>query len=177
MADFGLASEILGAMITPAVLISASGTLVLSTTNRLGRVVDRVRTLMGLAEELDKGESIDRVEAADRVAMIHEQLAFLTSRIRLLQVAVSSLYVAIGTLVSTSFSVGIVSAFHLPLGWLPVALGLTGAGLLFFASMILVREARLAVRSTLHELEHVRRVVLRKTDGIVKKTERDSLRT
>ena len=32
-------------MITPAVLISASGTLVLSTSNRLTRVVDRVRSL------------------------------------------------------------------------------------------------------------------------------------
>jgi hypothetical protein len=31
------ASDVLGAMITPAVLISASGTLVLSTSNRLTR--------------------------------------------------------------------------------------------------------------------------------------------
>jgi hypothetical protein len=30
-------------MITPALLISASGTLSLSTANRLGRVVDRIR--------------------------------------------------------------------------------------------------------------------------------------
>ena len=36
--------EILSAMITPAVLISASGTLVLSTSVRMARVVDRVRT-------------------------------------------------------------------------------------------------------------------------------------
>jgi hypothetical protein len=33
------ALEVLTAMITPAVLISASGTLVLSTSNRLTRVV------------------------------------------------------------------------------------------------------------------------------------------
>lgn len=32
-------------MITPALLISACGTLVLSTSNRLSRVVDRVRVL------------------------------------------------------------------------------------------------------------------------------------
>jgi len=37
--------EVLGAMITPAVLISASGVLVLSTSNRVGRTVDRVRAL------------------------------------------------------------------------------------------------------------------------------------
>ncbi|HYU33146.1 MAG TPA: DUF2721 domain-containing protein [Thermoanaerobaculia bacterium] len=34
-------------MIAPAVLISASGTLVLSTSNRLTRVVDRVRASAG----------------------------------------------------------------------------------------------------------------------------------
>ena len=43
----GLSSslEVLTAMITPAVLISASGTMILSTSTRLGRVVDRVRSL------------------------------------------------------------------------------------------------------------------------------------
>ena len=45
-------SEILGAMITPAVLISASGVLVLSTSNRVGRTVDRVRALAGEVERL-----------------------------------------------------------------------------------------------------------------------------
>ena len=45
------AGEVLGAMITPAVLISASGTLVLSTSNRLSRVVDRVRVLSAEAEQ------------------------------------------------------------------------------------------------------------------------------
>jgi Protein of unknown function (DUF2721). len=34
-----LPSEVLGGMITPALLISACGTLVLSTSNRLSRVV------------------------------------------------------------------------------------------------------------------------------------------
>ncbi|MBL0332872.1 MAG: DUF2721 domain-containing protein [Chlorobi bacterium] len=34
---------ILTSMLTPAILISACGTLILSTSSRLGRVVDRVR--------------------------------------------------------------------------------------------------------------------------------------
>jgi hypothetical protein len=39
----GLSSSlaVLTAMITPAVLISASGTMILSTSTRLGRVVDK----------------------------------------------------------------------------------------------------------------------------------------
>ena len=36
---------VLTSMITPALLISASGTFILSTSNRLGRVIDRVRKL------------------------------------------------------------------------------------------------------------------------------------
>ena len=36
-------ADVLGGMITPAVLISPSGTLTLSTTHRPGRIVDRVR--------------------------------------------------------------------------------------------------------------------------------------
>ena len=48
----GSATEVLAAMIPPALLISASGTLVLSTSNRLSRVVDRVRVLARDAEQL-----------------------------------------------------------------------------------------------------------------------------
>ena len=53
--DFLGAGEILGAMITPALLISAAGTLSLSTANRLGRVVDRVRALTDMAEANARG--------------------------------------------------------------------------------------------------------------------------
>ena len=38
------ALAVLTAMITPAVLISACGALIFSTSTRMGRVVDRVRT-------------------------------------------------------------------------------------------------------------------------------------
>ena len=44
------ALTILTSMITPALLISATGTFILSTSNRLGRVVDRVRVI---AEKMD----------------------------------------------------------------------------------------------------------------------------
>jgi len=40
MLDLPPANEVLGAMITPALLISAAGTLVLSTSNRPMRVWD-----------------------------------------------------------------------------------------------------------------------------------------
>jgi hypothetical protein len=47
-----VSSEVLGGMITPAVLISASGVLVPSTSNRVGRAIDRVRVLAAEVERL-----------------------------------------------------------------------------------------------------------------------------
>jgi hypothetical protein len=38
--------SVLSEMITPAVLISACGTLIFSTSTRLARIVDRVRELI-----------------------------------------------------------------------------------------------------------------------------------
>jgi hypothetical protein len=156
------APDILGAMITPAVLISASGTLVLSTSNRLGRVVDRIRVLGDEAEELPPDAQADR-ETVEKRALISSQLAHLSVRIRFLQTAVTVLYVAIGLLVGTSLSIGASAAARWALGWVPVGLGLLGATALFLASVLLVREARLAVRSTLIEVDYVKRVVARRT--------------
>ena len=53
--DFLGAGEILGAMITPALLISASGTLSLSTANRLGRVVEEPLPVVVRASEAVEG--------------------------------------------------------------------------------------------------------------------------
>jgi hypothetical protein len=156
------ASDVLGAMITPAVLISASGTLVLSTSNRLTRVVDRVRVLTGEAERLHRGDS-GIAEARER--LISDQLAKLSQRVLLLRSAMTALYSAIGLLVTTSIAVGLVAALGWAVGWLPVTLGLCGACALLWGSLLLVREARLAVGSTLQELSYARDVVAGRRKG------------
>jgi hypothetical protein len=164
------ANEVLGAMITPALLISAAGTLVLSTSNRLGRIVDRVRTLAGMAEELHPPDGQDAEEVDDKRRLISDQLAKSTVRIRFLSHAIATLYTAIGLLVASSISVGIVALLRANTEWIPVALGLFGALALFYASTLLIREARLAVDSSLHEMTYVRKVVSRKTSfGQVKR--------
>ena len=55
----GLSSSlaVLTAMITPAVLISASGTMILSSSTRLGRVVDRTRSLSDRLQEVSAGDA------------------------------------------------------------------------------------------------------------------------
>ncbi|MGH7497093.1 MAG: DUF2721 domain-containing protein [bacterium] len=147
------AHEILGAMITPAVLISASGTLVLSTSNRLSRVVDRVRVLALEAERL-QGE-----DERSRQQLIVEQLSILTSRVLILRTAMTALYAAIGLLVMTSIVVGTIAALQWRYSWIPVVSGLCGACALLYGSLLLLREARLAVGSTLQEMSFIRKVV------------------
>jgi len=157
------ANEILGAMITPALLISASGTLVLSTSNRLARVVDRVRALGRIAEELTPPGETPVAEVEDKRQLITEQLDKLSARIRYLVPAIATLYTAIGLLVASSISVGVVAVVGWRTAWLPVALGIIGVCALFYASTLLVREIRLAAGSTLNEMNYVRRVMTRKT--------------
>src|SRR5688500_13148765 len=96
------AVAVLTAMITPAVLISACGSMILSTSHRLGRVVDRVRALSDKLEELATREEIDPVNAKDRQAAIFAQMDKLTSRARILQRSMVTFYLALGLFVATS---------------------------------------------------------------------------
>ena len=145
------AGDVLAAMITPAVLISASGTLVLSTSNRLTRVVDRVRVIAVEAERLP-------LEAPEDLRLfLSDQLTRLSARVLLLRTALTVLYGGVGALVAASIAVGLSAAFGWSYGWVPVSLGLAGAGALFHSTLLLVREGRLALGSTLQELERARR--------------------
>lgn len=155
MADYGTAAEVLGAMITPAVLISASGTLVLSTSTRLVRVVDRVRALGLQAAQLKT-----RGETGWEQELIADQLPRLSKRLLILRTAMTALYFAIGLLVLTSIMVGFVQLFHWEAGnWLGIVGGLAGAGSLLYGSVLLVREANHAVASTLTEIQFLDRSI------------------
>lgn len=143
---------VLSAMITPAVLISACGTLILSTSMRLSRVVDRVRNLSDRFEKLAHEESKEELIKEKR-AMIFDQLDRLTSRARLLQQSITSFYLTLGIFVATSGSIGVVALLGNRHGWLPVVLGLIGACFLFYGSVLLIFEARLALASTYREMD------------------------
>ncbi len=157
MSSLAPATDVLGAMITPALLISASGTLVLSTSNRLSRVVDRVRILARDAEELpdaDEGEQSDA-----RRVLIENQLQGLSQRALILRSALAALYVAIGFLVATSIGVGLMTSLHWGQNWPAIALAMLGACALLWGSVLLVREGRLAIGSTLEEMTYVQALI------------------
>ena len=152
------ALAVLTAMITPAVLISACGTLILSTSTRLGRVVDRVRAISKDFEELSS--NAPHVELFDeRRAMIFHQLDLLTSRARLLQRCMKIFYLALCVFVSTSVAIGMVAAVDIArYSWVPVLMGLLGAVCLFYGSILLIIEARLAHRGISTEMDFLWRL-------------------
>ncbi|HEX8696170.1 MAG TPA: DUF2721 domain-containing protein [Longimicrobium sp.] len=150
------ALAILSAMITPAVLISACGSLIIATSTRLGRVIDRTRDVSQQFAELARAE--ERTMLEEERKLMFDQLAGLTRRARLLQHAMSRLYLAVSVFVATSVSIGIVAATAERWAWVPIVLGLAGAGLLFAASLNLIRESRIAVAAIDEEMDFVWRL-------------------
>jgi hypothetical protein len=59
----------------------------------------------------------------------------------------------------TSILVGFSALLESQYSWLPVLSGLAGGGALLWGSVLLVREARRAVRSTLEEVTYAREAV------------------
>jgi hypothetical protein len=153
------AVAVLTAMITPAVLISACGALILSTSTRLGRVIDRVRLLIDRFEEMMKTREEDEkgVELfEERRVVIFNQLDKLTTRTRLLQKSMRVFYLALGIFVATSVAIGLVAAVGRPAyAWLPVVLGLSGACGLFYGSVLLIKESRLAQDALNAEMDFI----------------------
>ncbi|PYS46802.1 MAG: DUF2721 domain-containing protein [Acidobacteria bacterium] len=154
MEGLSSALTVLTAMITPAVLVSACGTMILSTSTRLGRVVDRVRNLSDKLEDLAKIEGeVELLE--ERRAIIFAQLDKLTSRARILQRSLTIFYLALGVFVSTSVAIGIVAITSARYSWIPVVVALTGAAFLFYGSVLLIFEARLALTTIHMEMDFI----------------------
>jgi hypothetical protein len=146
--------NVLSAMITPAVLILASGSLIMTTSSRLIRCIDRVRDM---AEELEALAASPAGITDAKRELLFNQLRTNTRRARLLQRAMARLYVGISFFIGTSVAIGVVSLLHFDIGWIPLILGFIGAGLLFVASIYLIIESRLALATTYAEMDYITR--------------------
>lgn len=144
---------VLSAMITPTVLILATGSLLLTTSQRLSRSIDRARKLFAAIEQLPRESS-----SSERHGLFRNQLALAAYRSRLLQRAMVCLYVALGLFVATSLAIGLIELTHLGVAWVPVTLGLTGALLLLCASALLITESRVALRAVVAEMAALTRL-------------------
>ena len=151
------ALAVLTAMITPAVLISACGALIFSTSSRLGRVVDRVRFLTAKFEELARDPASDDMFAERRV-LIFGQLRRQTTRAMLIQRAMVAFYLALGIFVATSIAVAVVGVIAQSLTWLAVIMGLAGALVMLVGTLFLIVESRLALGAITSEMDFVEQV-------------------
>jgi hypothetical protein len=159
MVDTSSSLQVLTAMITPAVLISACGTLIFSTSTRLSRVVDRVRSL---AAQLQAEPTSEAEHAILQQNIMLEQLTSVARRVVLLRSAMTCFYIATGLFVATSIAVGVITITRLEYGWIAFVLALIGAGVLLIGSILLISEAQIAVTGTLQEMSQIREEIARR---------------
>ena len=136
--------EFLTAMVTPTLLISATGSLVLSTSTRLGRVVDRVRALEVRLGEMIYAEDKSSIPLYERrVEVILDLMDKVTTRSRLLQRAMATFYYGLMFFILTSVMIAVVGLFNV-YRWMPIPVGVVGIIYLFYGSLLMLRETRMA---------------------------------
>ena len=142
--------SIISVVVAPAILILASSSLITTTANRLSLLLDRVRSL---TREVEEGRLPE-----NKRAFISSQLGKASKRAPLLQRALATLYLALGSLILTSVAVGIGAVTGYGASYIGFTVILSVA-LLFYASMLLIRESRIALRAVNAEMEYVRRLI------------------
>ncbi len=148
------ALTILSAMITPAVLIVASGSLILTTSQRLSRSMERVRHLSDQLRQLIMHPEDSNLFEDEHGTLI-ELIQFAIKRSRLLQQSLTTLYITLGTFVAISITIGILEFSGLQHTWVLTLLTILGAGFLFYASILLIIESQIAFRAVNYEMSTV----------------------
>ena len=145
--------EFLTAMITPALLISATGSLVLSTSTRLGRVVDRVRDLEKRLSELITTKDKENIPLYEkRLDTVVNLLDKVTTRSRILQRAMGTFYYGLGCFALTSVTIAVAGIFNIA-RWAPIPVGIIGIFFLFYGSLLMLRETRMATATVNAEMD------------------------
>lgn len=154
MIDIGSYMGILSSMITPAVLILASGQLILTTSQRLSRVIDRVRKVSQEFLQIERSSDLQSANEKKR-RILYSILRKSTRRCKYLTLVMTFLYLSLSLFVATSFAIGIIAVVQGELTWIPTALGMAGSLLLFASSAILIVESRLTYSAIGDELDYV----------------------
>ncbi len=128
MSGFSAAQVIISAMITPALLILASGSLIATALLRLARVVDRIRKL---GEPAEKAPSAADLRRHERRALLAEQ-------------AVRIFFAAVLCFVLAGFGIALDHATGDRMAWLPVGMTVAGMALIVMGSAAMLAECRLA---------------------------------
>lgn len=133
---------ILTSMLAPALLMAATGSLLISANARLARVVDRLRELIVAWEA-----SAPDHEQHDLQIRRHRQRAQFVLR------ACQMLYAALGAFVLTSLTLAADAFLGFRIDVLPTVMAVIGVTFLLLASIAMGSEVSLAVRSFADELD------------------------
>ncbi len=139
------------AIVTPAVLISAAGLLILGVGNRYGRILDRIRALN--RDMLDAANTHDRDD-------LREDRDLFALRARRALLALTLLHSAVLCFVFESLLLGLISLSSPP--WLgALSDGVVMLGIILFgaASVALVSEARIAFETINRETSRTDRAL------------------
>ena len=139
---------VLTAMLAPAFFLTATAALLATANARLSRVIDRVRSL---ARELDDDAG---AEARQRIGNL---IDLQRKRIRFILRASQLLYVAISCFVGTSLSLAGDAFLGNRLPHLPTLLAVLGVLAMLTSSLLLAREAALAVGAVNEEMDEAYR--------------------
>ncbi len=134
---------ILSAMFTPAILVSACGSLILTTSQRLSRSLDRQREVAQLLRQNQRQAATATPDPAEH-GHLTQQLRFAIRRARLLQQAMTSLHLTLSIFIGSIFTIGVFELLNSSKAWIIAALSVLGAMLLLYASVLLIRESNLA---------------------------------
>jgi hypothetical protein len=138
---------IVSAMITPAILILAAGSLVNSTLTRMNRITDRARALLERIIELREAGDDVSAETNTRWLRNYQRRSSLTER------ALGSYYLAIFLFIAASLAIAIDTFTRDKIPWVALSLVLTGATALFTGTAALVIEANVAAGTLRDEIE------------------------
>ena len=131
------ALAIISAMITPALLILASASLVASALVRLARAVDRVRALMSAIAEGTYAKLGTDAAALDAWLVRFEMRALYAER------AIALFFGAVAVFIAGCLTIAIDRAAGNTLTWLPVSLIIVGMLGLLGGAAAMVAESRL----------------------------------
>ena len=140
-------------LITMAILISACGNLISSTSTRLARVVDISRSLC---------EKAKKETEKDELEQIFYQLESIGPRIKFIETALTLFYVSISSLALAALFMSVDSLFPSDLILLTTICGMTGVLILPIASILLVIERQFTMKSVWQEIDYVNKLFGRK---------------
>jgi hypothetical protein len=144
----------IAAMMTPALLLLGSASLVASALMRMARIVDRARVLAAIVHEGAPGKVGTTTDKLGSWLQSHAQRARYAER------SIALLYAAIVVFISACLCIALDRALDGRVSWLPVILAVAGTLLLLSGGVYMVAESRLSgaqiseeIRLALHKLE------------------------